>query len=69
MRGYEITLKSDKLVRGVYLSVDGADGQFADNFFDLLPGKAVSVAFETKQKTARAAIAEWLKVTSLAQAF
>src|SRR5438128_191635 len=67
--GVEITLRADKLARGVYLSLDGIEGQFADNFFDLLPGKTVSVAFKPKQKTSRTIITERLKVMSLAQAF
>jgi beta-mannosidase len=67
--GYEITLQADRLARGVYLSLDGIEGEFADNFFDLLPGKSVSVVFKPKQKTSRAALAERLKVMSLAQAF
>jgi len=41
--GYEILLKSDKVVRGVYLSLEGTDYFFDNNFFDLLPNQEYKV--------------------------
>ncbi len=40
--GYSIVLKTDKLAKNVFLSIDG-DGFFSDNYFDLLPGKEKKV--------------------------
>jgi beta-mannosidase len=38
--GIRITLKSDKLARGVYLSSPDQEEFYSDNYFDLLPGDA-----------------------------
>lgn len=35
--GFEVTLSSDKFARGVFMSIDGIDNFFEDNYFDLLP--------------------------------
>ncbi len=40
--GFKITLSSDKFARGVFMSLNGHDNFFQDNYFDILPGKAVS---------------------------
>jgi beta-mannosidase len=45
--GYEITLQTDKFARAVFLSIDGIDNFFEDNYFDLLPGKTVTVRVRT----------------------
>lgn len=37
--GFEITLQSDKFARAVYLSINGINNFFGDNYFDLLPNK------------------------------
>jgi beta-mannosidase len=41
-----VRLLSDTLVRGVELSVEGADVVFSDNYFDLPAGRRVEVSFE-----------------------
>ena len=35
--GYRVTLVADKLARGVFMSLNGIDNFFGDNYFDLLP--------------------------------
>ncbi len=45
--GCRITVKADQFVRALCLSVAGDDGQCSDNYFDLLPGQAVSCLFRT----------------------
>ncbi|KAA6303578.1 MAG: Exo-beta-D-glucosaminidase [Candidatus Ordinivivax streblomastigis] len=45
--GYEISLQSDQFTRAVFLSIDGIDHFFEDNYFDLLPGKEVIVKVST----------------------
>ncbi|MGH9763530.1 MAG: glycoside hydrolase family 2 protein, partial [Blastocatellia bacterium] len=71
--GYEISLKSDGLARAVYLSVENVgrsvDGQFSDNFFDLLPGKPVTVIFKAGSETRLDAIRDGLRVSSLADSY
>ncbi len=46
--GYTIELSADKLAKNVYLSVDGNEGFFSNNYFDLLPGKLVSISYKTE---------------------
>lgn len=36
--GFDVTVGSDVFARGVFLSVDGIDNFFSDNYFDILPG-------------------------------
>ncbi|MDR2843284.1 MAG: glycoside hydrolase family 2 protein, partial [Candidatus Symbiothrix sp.] len=45
--GYEISLQPDRFARAVFLSMDGIDHFFEDNYFDLLPGKEVKVKVST----------------------
>jgi beta-mannosidase len=67
--GYEITLTASRLARAVYLALDTVDGRFSDNFFDLLPGKSVTIVFKSKRKASLKAVSDGLKVKSLADAF
>jgi len=41
--GYTLTLDSDKLARGVWLSFGDIDAEVSDNAFDLLPGQRVTL--------------------------
>lgn len=45
--GFEVTLTSDKFARGVFLSIEGIDNFFENNYFDLLPGKTYRVKVQT----------------------
>ena len=36
--GYDVKIGSDVFARGVFLSIDGIDNFFSDNYFDVLPG-------------------------------
>lgn len=45
--GYEVTLESDVFARGVFLSIEGIDNFFSDNYFDLLPGEPVKIHVST----------------------
>jgi beta-mannosidase len=45
--GYEVTLASDVFARGVFLSLEGIDNFFSDNYFDLLPGEPLVVRVKT----------------------
>ena len=46
--GYELSLKADKFARGVFLSLQGTDYFFNDNFFDLVPGREKKVHLTSK---------------------
>ena len=46
--GMQVRLTSDTLARHVRLTYDADDGTFSDNFFDLVPGRAVEVVYRPK---------------------
>ncbi|MDP4282363.1 MAG: glycoside hydrolase family 2 protein [Bacteroidota bacterium] len=60
--GYSVKLTTDKLARNVYLSVPG-QGQFSDNYFDLIPGMTKTVYFQTTKHFH--GFKQQLKITSL----
>ena len=45
--GYDLTVSSDVFAHGVFLSLDGIDNFFSDNYFDLLPGEPVTIHVTT----------------------
>jgi beta-mannosidase len=45
--GYALTLQSAVLARSVNISFGELDVQLSDNYFDLLPGEAVTVTLRT----------------------
>lgn len=45
--GFEVTVESDVFARGVFLSIEGIDNFFSDNYFDLLPGEPVRIQVRT----------------------
>jgi beta-mannosidase len=59
--GYEIILQTDVLAKNVYLRSD-VDGFFADNYFDLVPGREKTIFFKTEKSLRK----EGLKIMSLA---
>ncbi len=44
--GYQINLKTNKLAKNVFLSIN-ADGFFSDNYFDMLPGEEKTIEFSS----------------------
>jgi beta-mannosidase len=64
---YAITLQSQKLARNVYLSFGDLDVQSSDNYFDLLPGDALTL--HLKSAATPEQIRGAMKVTSLTEAF
>ena len=64
-----VTLSTDRLARGVYLSAEGLAGSFADNFFDLLPGRKVSVEFRAPRPLSPDELRRRLRVRTLSDAF
>ena len=45
--GIEVTLRSNVVTRGLFLSLEGIDNFFSDNYFDLLPGEPVTIFVRT----------------------
>ncbi len=64
-----IRLKTDKLARNVYLSLDNATAtdHFEDNYFDLLPGETRTIRLRTGQLPEL--IHQALKVTTLVSSY
>jgi beta-mannosidase len=64
---YTITLRTSELARNVYISFGDLDVETSDNYFDLLPGEAVTVTL--KSSAAIDQLKRSLKVASLMDAF
>lgn len=63
--GVEVTLSTDNYARAVFMSVDGIDNFFADNYFDLRPGTNRKVHVRTSLSAEE--FAKQLRVVHLAQ--
>lgn len=66
--GFRISLSADKLARSVYLS-GFEDGFFSDNYFNLIPGRAVDVEYRPKKAMGLDDFRRRLRVRSLIDAF
>lgn len=67
--GFQITLAADRFASHVFLAADEYEGFFTDNYFHLVPGRPVTVAFQTKASIALADFERRLQVKSLTDAF
>jgi len=65
--GFHVTVESDVVARGVFLSIDGIDNFFSDNYFDLLPGEPVTIHVATSLD--KASFDKQLKTESIADAY
>ena len=61
--GYDVTLGSDVFARAVFMSLDGIDNFFSDNYFDILPGAKRTIHVTTP--LSRADFEKQLKVISM----
>jgi len=66
---YAVTLRSPLLARSVFLSFGDLDVQTSDNYFDLLPGEAVTVKLKTPPSSSLDQLKSSLQVESLTDAF
>lgn len=64
-----VTLKSDTLARAVYLSTQGLEGTFSENYFDLQPNTETRVEFRAARAPAVADFRSKLRIRTLADAF
>ena len=46
--GFDITVKTNKLAKNVYLQIGDEKGFFSDNYFDLIPNEKVTVSLQTQ---------------------
>jgi len=64
---FKIMLNSSKLVRNVVLYNDEVEGNFSDNYFDILPGQTLFVKFTPNKKLTKEEFEKKLKTTSLVE--
>lgn len=67
--GFSVKLTTDKFAKAVYLSVAEHDGFFSDNFFNLAPGRVVTVQFNTRAPLSLEQFRERLQIRSVFDAF
>lgn len=67
--GFKISVSADKFARAVYLSAPDYTGFFADNYFDLIPGRKVEVEFRTPSPISLSDFRKQLRIRSMADAF
>lgn len=65
--GYELELTSNNFARAVFISLEGIDNFFENNYFNLLPQKPFKVKVQTK--LAQAEFEKQLKVVSLVDGY
>lgn len=65
--GYEVELRSDKFARAVFMSLNGIDNFFSNNYFDIIPGQTVKVKVDTKLN--RGDFEKQLKIVSLVDGY
>jgi beta-mannosidase len=67
--GFSVKLSSDKFAKAVYLSVAEHDGFFSDNYFNLPPGREVTVNFRSRVPLSLEEFRRRLQVRSIVDAF
>ena len=67
--GFSIKLSTDKFAKAVYVSVAEHDGFFSDNYFNLAPGRDVTVGFRSRTPLSLEQVRERLQIRSVFDAF
>jgi beta-mannosidase len=67
--GYSIKISSDKFAKAVYLAVPEHDGFFTDNFFNLAPGREMTVEFRSSVPISLEQLKQRLQIRSMYDAF
>lgn len=65
--GFDVTVGSDTFARGVFLSIDGIDNFFSDNYFDILPASERKI--HVKTAVPHDEFVKQLKVNSIGNVF
>ena len=64
-----VTLKAQKPTLFVWLDLPGIDARFSDNFFHMIPGKAVTLHVTDCKDATAVQLAKALRVRSLVDTF
>jgi len=64
-----VSVSAKQLARNVFLATGAIDGFFEDNYFDVLPGETVTVAFHPKTATTPDALKAALTATTIADTY
>jgi beta-mannosidase len=67
--GFSVKLTSDKFAKAVYLTVPEHDGFFSDNYFNLAPGRGMTVEYRSRAPLSLEEFKQQLQVRSMADAF
>ena len=67
--GFRLKLTTDKFAKAVYLSVTEHDGMFSDNFFNLAPGREITVDYGSRSPLSLEKFRERLQIRSVFDAF
>ena len=67
--GFRLKLTTDKFAKAVYLSVTEHDGMFSDNFFNLAPGREITVDYGSRSPLSLEQFRERLQIRSVFDAF
>jgi len=67
--GFSIKLSSDKFAKAVYLAVPEHDGFFSDNYFNLAPGREMTVEFRSRAPLSLEEFKQRLQIRSVFDAF
>jgi beta-mannosidase len=67
--GFRIVLSTNTLARHVRLAFEADEGSFSDDFFDLVPGEPLEVAYRPRGALDLADFRKGLAITSLVDAF
>ena len=65
--GFDVTLESNVFARAVFLSLNGIDNFFSDNYFDLLPGESMTIHVTTP--LSKEDFEKQLKIESMVDAY
>ena len=67
--GFSVKISSDKFAKAVYLAVPEHDGFFCDNYFNLAPGREITVEFHSPAPLSLEQFKQRLQIRSLFDAF
>jgi beta-mannosidase len=67
--GFTVKLSTDKFANAIYLAVPDHDGFFSDNFFNLAPGREMTVAFHSRVPLSLEQFKQRLQIRSIFDAF
>jgi beta-mannosidase len=67
--GFSVKVTSDKFAKAVYLAVPEHDGFFSDNYFNLAPGREMTVEFRSREPLTLEQFRERLQIRSVFDAF